>query len=185
MKTLTLGITSIGLAFLLASQASYSDSDEGQTASFWQRSSAIAPVSNPLYEGECGGCHFAYPPGLLPARSWQAIMAGLANHFGDNAELSANNHQAIAQYLADNSADKAASRRSRKLIQSLPDNTTPLRITELPACKREHRGVPARVFNNNPKLSSLSQCAACHGDAKQGMFSERQISIPGYGRWDD
>ena len=185
MKTLTLGITSIGLALLLASQTSYSDNDEERSASFWQRSSTIAPVSNPLYEEECGGCHFAYPPGLLPARSWQAIMDGLANHFGDNAELSATNRQAIAQYLDDNSADKAVSRRSRKLIQSLPDNATPLRITALPNFRREHRGIPARVFTNNPKLSSLSQCAACHGDAKQGVFSERQISIPGYGRWDD
>ena len=28
------------------------------------------------YSQECAACHLAYPPGLLPAASWQALPAG-------------------------------------------------------------------------------------------------------------
>ena len=31
----------------------------------------VAPVQSAAYQEECGGCHFAYQPGLLPAASWQ------------------------------------------------------------------------------------------------------------------
>jgi hypothetical protein len=40
----------------------------------------------PLYKDECGSCHFAYPPTMLPAASWERVMAGLGAHFGDNAD---------------------------------------------------------------------------------------------------
>ena len=112
-------------------------------------------------------------------------MAGLDDHFGDNAELDSNDHQAISQYLLDNSAEKSGSRHSHKMLKGLSAATTPLRISELPKFKREHNEVPKRVFKNNPDLKSLSQCAACHRDAKQGYFSESRINIPGFGRWDD
>ena len=70
-----------------------------------RQSIGVAAVSNPQYSEECGSCHMAYPPGLLPAQSWQKLMGGLADHFGDNAELDAGLHNQIAQYLTDNSAD--------------------------------------------------------------------------------
>ena len=41
----------------------------------------------PAYTQECGSCHVAYPPGMLPARSWQRIVAGLENHYGSDASL--------------------------------------------------------------------------------------------------
>jgi hypothetical protein len=31
---------------------------------------------------ECAACHSAYPPGMLPAASWQRVMANLPRHFG-------------------------------------------------------------------------------------------------------
>ena len=34
------------------------------------------------YTQECAACHLAYPPGLLPAASWQRLMGGLGKHFG-------------------------------------------------------------------------------------------------------
>jgi hypothetical protein len=30
-----------------------------------------------LYLNECGSCHTAYAPGLLPARSWKRMLAEL------------------------------------------------------------------------------------------------------------
>ncbi len=49
----------------------------------------VRAVDNPLYAAECGGCHFAYQPGLLPEASWRKMMGSLADHFGENAELEA------------------------------------------------------------------------------------------------
>ena len=33
-----------------------------------------------LYIEECGACHLAYPPGLLPVQSWRGIMSDLEDH---------------------------------------------------------------------------------------------------------
>ena len=62
----------------------FSDDDRQE---YRQRSVGVAPIHSPIYQEECASCHMAYPPGLLPARSWEKIMAGLESHFGDNAEL--------------------------------------------------------------------------------------------------
>ena len=43
--------------------------------------SRLAAPANPTYAEECGSCHLAYPPGLLPAASWAKLMAGLRQHF--------------------------------------------------------------------------------------------------------
>ncbi|MEQ1807816.1 MAG: cytochrome C, partial [Burkholderiaceae bacterium] len=37
--------------------------------------SRVAPL--PRYTEECGSCHSAYPPGLLPVASWQLLMDNL------------------------------------------------------------------------------------------------------------
>ena len=43
----------------------------------------------PKYQQECAACHLAYPPGLLPAASWQRLMSNLPRHFGTDASLDA------------------------------------------------------------------------------------------------
>ena len=54
---------------------------------------------------ECGACHMAFPPQLLPARSWKAIMLGLSDHFGENAELAEPTRAEITAYLVAHAAD--------------------------------------------------------------------------------
>ena len=45
-------------------------------------------ADNATWRAECGGCHLAYHPVLLPARSGEGLMTGQADHFGDDlAEL--------------------------------------------------------------------------------------------------
>ena len=53
------------------------------------RQKDIVPVNNKQYKDECGSCHFAYQPGLLPAKSWEKLLTpeALSKHFGENAEL--------------------------------------------------------------------------------------------------
>lgn len=151
----------------------------------WRSSSDVAPVSDPAYQRECGECHLAYPPGLLPARSWQAIMNGLEDHFGDNAGLDAETQRQLLDYLTQNSADHADYPRSRKIARQLAAGDTPLRISELPFFRREHDELSPAMVRDNPEVGSFSHCAACHRQAERGSFREREIDIPGYGRWDD
>lgn len=161
------------------------DGERSTFSSLLQRDKDVAPVTNTKYEKECGDCHMPYPAGLLPSRSWQKIMQGLDDHFGDNAELDAALNKEITDYLVRNSADNSNYRRSRRIVRSLQSDQVPLRITELAYFRHEHREIPKRMIAGNAKVNSLSNCTACHRQAIQGSFSEREISIPGYGRWDD
>jgi hypothetical protein len=148
------------------------------------RAADVAPVTNAEYQTECGSCHFAYQPGLLPAGSWQKIMTGLDNHFGENAELNADVGKRLLAYLVSDAADTSSYRRSRKIMQSL-GREQPLRITQVPYFKSEHREIPARLIKGNDRVKSLSNCGVCHGSAAKGSFSEDEVEIPGHGRWDD
>jgi hypothetical protein len=145
----------------------------------------VAPVTNKLYQQECGSCHMAYQPGLLPARSWETTMRGLASHFGDNAELGAEERQAISEYLTANAADRAREKRARKIADSLGRVEAPPRITDTPYIRRKHDEIPVRLVKDNPNVKSLAQCNVCHTHAERGSYRESEINIPGYGRWKD
>lgn len=176
--TLTLFFT------LLASQVVMSDDDDDEGRGFLSRAPGVTPVTNDLYKEECGSCHFAYPPGLLPSASWEKVMAGLEDHFGDNAELLPDTHKTLLAYLSENSAVTSGPRRESRIARSAAAKA-PLRITEVPYIRREHDEIPNRMIKANAKVGSLSNCNACHTRAEAGSFREREIRIPGHGRWDD
>jgi hypothetical protein len=124
-------------------------------------------VSNAKWQAECGSCHVAFPPRLLPAESWRAVMSGLDKHFGSDASLEAPDATEIGAFL-----EKHASKRKHE------STATPLlRITETRWFKREHREVAESVWNN-PKVKSPANCAACHIRAESGDYRERNIKVP-------
>ena len=162
------------------------DHDDDHAYKFWERQPGVAPVTNQSYKDECGSCHFAYQPGLLPEQSWRKIMTSLDNHFGDNAELGSDANRKILNYLVENSADKVDFRRSRRIMRSLAKSSqAPMRITEIPYIRHQHNEIPQRMIAGNKKVVSLSHCDACHQNLQTGIFNERHIRIPGYGKWDD
>ena len=55
----------------------------------------LPAAASPAWKSECGSCHVAYPPGLLPAASWRAVMAGLDRHFDTDATIDAPTATAI------------------------------------------------------------------------------------------
>ena len=173
------------LSLLVAGSAWADDEDHG-FASFFQKK-GVAAVTNDLYKSNCAECHFAYQPGLLPKRSWQKMMQpqALEDHFGDNAELIESDRQAILGYLTDNAADDSNYKRSRKMMRSIADNDTPLRITKVRYFVRKHDEVPSRMVTGNIKVKSWSNCAACHTTADSGSYDEDDVMIAGYGRWED
>ncbi len=144
----------------------------------------VAPVENALYQDECGSCHFAYQPGLLPMESWLKLMGSLEDHFSENAALDGATRQQLIGYLVANAAENSGTRRSAKILRSL-GKEIPIRITDVPYIWRQHDEIPPRLIRTNAALRSLSNCAACHTRAETGSYAERDILIPGMGRWED
>jgi len=152
---------------------------------FIQRTAGVAPVMNKTYKNECAGCHFAYPAGFLPERSWVKIMATLDDHFGENAELDQATRVEIENYLRGHAADQIPNRFGNRIMRSIDSESTPLRITEVSYFQHKHHEVPQRMVQKNPKVGSFSNCIACHTGAEQGNFGEHGVNIPGFGRWED
>lgn len=145
----------------------------------------VAPATDKFYEKECSSCHFAYQPGLLPERSWVKLMNGLENHFGTDATLEPEDNKKILNYLVDNSADKFRNyKRSKKIDNSIARNETPIAVTDTRYFEQKHREISRKLITQKD-VGSLANCMACHKTADRGSYSERDINIPNYGRWDD
>lgn len=119
------------------------------------------------YREECAACHIAYPPGMLPAASWQRVMANLPRHFGTDASLDPGTVNALAGWLTANAA--ASGRRS--------DPPPEDRITRSAWYVRKHHEVSPATWNL-PGVKSAANCAACHTRADQGDFNEHTVRIP-------
>ncbi|MGQ9659046.1 MAG: cytochrome C [Thermochromatium sp.] len=149
----------------------------------------IAPATQPAYLQECGSCHLAYPPGVLPAASWNRILApeSLADHYGDDASLPEALVTELRTYLIAHAADRSTRVRERAFAVpgAVQSDTGLPRITETPYFIRKHHRIPARLVTNNPEVGSFSQCHRCHIGADAGVFDESQIDIPGFGPWKD
>jgi diheme cytochrome c len=137
----------------------------------------IAPADNPLYKQECSSCHFLYLPGLLPARSWEAVMGQSGKHFGEDLALDDKTVKDLTAYLTANAADRQSNRRSRRIADSIGGSSAPTRITEVPFIAREHRKISKEVFAR-PSIKSFSNCGACHPKGAEGNFEEDFVKIP-------
>jgi cytochrome c5 len=121
---------------------------------------AVTQVSGEeAFNTECSACHMAYPPAMLPARSWQAITGDLANHFGEDASLDPDTAQKISEYLVAHAAE--TTRQGQWLLRGIGADQVPLRITEMPWWKRAHYEVPAAAFARQDVMSP-SNCLGCH-----------------------
>ena len=121
----------------------------------------------PAYAQECGACHVALPPGLLPARSWQRLMAGLGQHYGVDASLDAATLQPLAAWLQANAGS------GRRMREEPPQD----RITRSSWFEHEHRQIDAAVWQM-PSVKTAVNCAACHVGAEQGRFDDDALRQP-------
>lgn len=133
-------------------------------AALADRSYAVAP--NAKYQQECAACHVAYPPGLLPAASWQRIMGNLGKHFGTDASLDDPTAREIGAWLKAN--EGSGKRGGEPAVQD--------RITLTNWFVRKHDEVSASTWKR-ASIGSASNCAACHADAALGNFNEHQVRI--------
>ena len=121
----------------------------------------------PKYRQECATCHLAYPPGMLPAASWQRILSNMSHHFGTDASLDADSIKQISTWLAAHSSGDAGAH------VAPPED----RITRSTWFRQEHAEASASVWKR-PMVRSASNCAACHTHAEQGNFDEHFILLP-------
>jgi len=121
-------------------------------------------VDNASYRAECGTCHIAYPPALLGAVDWRAIMQGLDRHFGTDASIGDARRAEILTYLEGASGDKRTMKPS-------------LRITEATWFRKEHAEVAASTWKLT-EVKSAANCEACHLQANVGDFSESGLRLP-------
>lgn len=145
----------------------------------------VAPVTDASYRKECGACHMAYPPGLLPERSWRKLLdaRALGDHFGEVAELDDQTREHLLDYTIVHAADRSSYKRSKKVVASLKETEAPLRINEVPYIRQKHHEIPVALIKQNDKVKSLSYCDSCHTTASQGRFDDDMVRIPGYGWW--
>jgi hypothetical protein len=163
------------------------DHEERGFFSRWMGSNSMTYDSQDgqLYEEECGSCHFPFQPGFLPAESWRTLMSGLEDHFDENAEISAETEQRISAFLTANAADRTDREISSKMMWSLRDKPNPIRITQTTFFQHEHDEIPPSFLKQEEQEISFANCDSCHTRALQGSYREREIRIPGIGRWDD
>lgn len=121
----------------------------------------------PAYVQECGACHMAFPPGMLPARSWGRLMAGLDKHYGTDAALDEPTRRAIDAWL------QAHAGTSKRVREEPPQE----RLTRTAWFERKHRKVAPEVWKR-PAVNSRANCTACHTRADQGDFDDDRVRIP-------
>lgn len=120
----------------------------------------VPPVTHQATLEECGECHMAYQPALLPRESWAAIMDDLPNHFGEDASLPPGLTAEIRAYLVGASAP--ARRQAERPA---------LKITEQRWWRHEHDDIRAPAWQD-PKVGARGNCPACHRGAERGIYED-------------
>ena len=141
----------------------------GALSAAWADTPGPTPPPLPQYQAECAACHLAYPPGLLPAASWQRLMAGLGRHFGTDASLDAGTTRAISAWLTQHAG-------TYKRVNEEPPQD---RISRSSWFLRKHnaREVSPEVWKR-ASVGSPANCTACHAQADKGNFNEHDVRIP-------
>jgi Dihaem cytochrome c len=118
------------------------------------------------WHAECGSCHVAYPPALLPAAEWRQLMGSLDRHFGVDASVDTSTTTEIGRFLAG-----SAGRGEGRAAEAEP------RITTTGWFRHKHDEVSAAIFRS-PSVKTAANCAACHPGATAGDFNEHAVRIP-------
>jgi hypothetical protein len=114
---------------------------------------------------------------LLPARSWNALLAAQDRHFGESLDLEEAALRELAAFARAYSAESGLSEPAYKINRSIRADAVPLRITETPYWIEKHAGVPAGAWRS-AKVRSRANCAACHLDAESGTFEDAAMRMP-------
>jgi cytochrome b len=162
-----IAVAAIGLAYLLL--WSPRDTERRTRDEDLHRAALKAQA----WSKECGGCHLAYSPALLPFTSWQRTIDEQDRHFGEDLGLTA----AAGQRLLDHARKEAPpSWAAWKLAASAGPGKPPLEITATAFWRDAHASLPEAAFKP-PVSAGRHECEACHRDAGSGIFHPRMIHM--------
>lgn len=119
------------------------------------------------YTQECAACHTAYPPGLLPAASWNRVMQGLDRHYGTDASLDPTTVRQLNQWLL------AHAGTYKRVNEEPPED----RLTRSAWFERKHRKIEPATWKL-ASVKSAANCAACHTGADEGRFDDHDLRMP-------
>lgn len=173
LYTTLLGAALIG-APLLSPNAEAASKDLGQF------------VSDELTKKECGDCHMAFPPVQLTAGGWKKIMAGLSDHFGEDASLEPAQVKHIEAYLVGKSLDGGGTMWGKMTIKRWKKKglVDPIRITDTPGWKGAHSRPKYRRMAQDVGYDKGANCIKCHKQADKGIFEEFENLYPDLGGHD-
>ena len=134
-----------------------------------------AQVSVPIpaftpYTQQCNVCHFAYPPGMLPAGSWKKLLDDMPQHFTGQVMINVDTQNEISQWLQANAGTFAP------VAEEPPQN----RITQSVWWKKIHLNnskLPATVWKK-PTVAKGSSCVTCHQTAAKGEYNAKTVQVP-------
>ncbi|MBT3529776.1 MAG: hypothetical protein HOF74_00250 [Gammaproteobacteria bacterium] len=165
--TTCIGLTfaSVGFSIAVIAQADYS----------------MVNARDTVHINSCGSCHLPYSPGLLPMESWQTLMGGLDEHFGEHIELSEQNSKHILGYFEKYALKEGQQTVMGQLANDLPSPSSPsLRITDLPVFKQLHNNAAELMLLEDLSRRALKDCETCHRAAASHIFDKSLLQI-GYG----
>ena len=125
------------------------------------------------WQNECGGCHLAFHPSLLPRRSWAKMLAEQQTHFGEDLGLGDATLRHLEAYAAANAAEALESPVAWKMATTIPADSAPLRISATPYWVERHSRLETATWTRVHR----SECENCHRDADAGTFAPGAIDL--------
>lgn len=138
-------------------------------------------VQDEITKTECSDCHTVFPPRYLTSGGWKKIMAGLDDHFGDDASLDADTVKHIEAYLVSKAMDASKNPITKARVKAAKKKGTfdTVRIFDLGKLGRKHRGELYLQMKKDLciETGSGTNCIICHRGGERGVFEE----FDGYG----
>jgi cytochrome b561 len=130
----------------------------------------VGPPVAEVWARECGDCHLAYPPSLLPGAAWERLLAEDADHFGESLALPPDVAAELRAVAAAGAAERAQNEFAARVAgEDVADG----QITRTRAWADAHAEVPAGSFGPDGS-GSPGRCGACHPGAESGGFDARE-----------
>lgn len=122
------------------------------------------PITDSVAKGECAECHMPYQPEMLTQKAWRAMLTNLADHFGENAELPADQAQQVLDYYLANAVDVTTFKDAKRFLRRVDVNNPPMKITDVPRYVHKHDRIAPEVWKRK-NVGFKGNCVACHTDA--------------------
>jgi hypothetical protein len=106
-------------------------------------------------------------------------MAGLDDHFGDDASLEEPERRSILAYLEKNAAERSTREAAFYFRQSIARSGKKdiIAMTETPYWKEKHATIdPARIRSDG--VRSRANSKACHQGIERGSLADHEIRLP-------